>query len=80
MIGIKAHRLFDPGDSLFGLSDPGQYLALLHDDDIVVRVQAERTLLVILTLLEALEHQVHRGHDAMRVAVVVVERQCGLDL
>src|ERR1700733_13922107 len=32
MAGIEAHGLFDPSDSLFRLSDPGQDFALLHDD------------------------------------------------
>ena len=47
MIGIEAHRLLDPVDPLLRLAQPGQYLALLHHDEIVVGIEAERALLVI---------------------------------
>ena len=75
VVGIEAHRLQDPVDALFGLAEPGQDLALLHDDQVVVRIQAQRALLVVQRLVEVLVHQVHRGQDAVHVAVVVVERQ-----
>src|SRR5712692_2826442 len=47
VVGIEAHRLPDPFYALFGLAEPGQQLALLHHDQVVVGIQAERALLVV---------------------------------
>jgi hypothetical protein len=39
MVGVEAHRLLDPFDALFRLTDPGQHLAVLHDDEVGVRIE-----------------------------------------
>ncbi len=36
MEGVEAHGLLDPLDALFGPAQPGQDLALLDDDEVVV--------------------------------------------
>jgi hypothetical protein len=38
MIGIEPHRPTNPLDPLFGTSEPGEQLPLLHDDKIAVRI------------------------------------------
>ena len=52
--------------------------ALLHDDQIVVRVQRQRPLLVIDRLVMVVMCQMDRGQDPVDVADVVVERMGGL--
>jgi hypothetical protein len=47
MVGIEAHRLPDPLDAVFRLAEPGQDLALLDDDEVVVRIEAQRAPLVV---------------------------------
>ena len=37
MVGIEAHRLADPLDPVLRPAEPGQKLALLDEDQIVVR-------------------------------------------
>ena len=37
MIRVEPHRLADPLDPLLGPPEPGQDLALLHDNEVVVR-------------------------------------------
>ena len=74
MIGVEAHRLLDRFDALFRLADPGQQLALLHDDEIVVWIECKRPLLVVERLVVVVVHrQVHGGENAVHVAVVLVE-------
>ena len=76
MIGVEAHRLLDPFDAFFRLANPGQYLALLHDDEVVVWIERQRSLLVVERLVVVVVHrQVHGGENAVHVAVVLVERQ-----
>ena len=74
MIGVEAHRLLDPFDALVRLTDPGQRLALLHDDEVVVRVERQRPLLVVQRfVIVAVYREVYSGENAMHVAVVFVE-------
>ena len=73
VIGIEAHRLPDPLDALFRLPQPGEHLALLDDDQVVVRIEAERAPLVVDRLVVVLLDEVDRRQDAVHVAVVVVE-------
>jgi len=53
VIGVEAHRLPDSLDALFAPAEPGEHLSLLHHDEIVVRIELERSLLVIDRPLEA---------------------------
>ena len=73
VIGIEAHRLPDPVDAFDRLAEPGEQLALLDHDQVVVRVQAEGAPLVVGRQLVVLLDQVDRRQDAVHVAVVVVE-------
>ena len=76
MIGVKAHRLLNPLDALFRLTDPGQHLALLHNDEIIVRIERQRPFLVVERLVVVVkQRQVHSSENAVNVAVVLVERQ-----
>ena len=52
MIRVEPHRLADPFDAFLRPSEPGQQLALLHDDEVAVRIEAERALLMIGRLVE----------------------------
>ena len=73
VIGIEAHRLPDPLDALFRLPQPGEHLALLDDDQVVVRVEAEGPPLVVDRQVVVLLDEVDCRQDAVHVAVVVVE-------
>ena len=80
MVGIEPHRLADPLDPFLRPPEPGQHLALLHHDQVAVRIEAQRPLLMVLRLLEVVVVQVQRREDAVDVGVVVVERQRGVEL
>ena len=80
VVRIEAHRLPDPVDAFFRPSEPGQKLALLDHDEIVVGVERERPLLMVGGLVMIVAHQVQRREDAVHVAVIVVERQRSSDL
>ena len=80
VVRVEAHRLPDPVDALLRPPQPGQKLALLHHDQVVVGVERERPLLMVRGLVMIVALQVQRGEDAMHVAVVVVERQRDLQL
>lgn len=74
MIGVEAHRLLNPFDALFRLANPGQHLALLHNDEVVVWIERQRPVLVVERLVVVAVHrQVHGGENAVHVAVVLVE-------
>ena len=73
VIGIEAHRLPDPVDALFRLPEPGEHLALLDDDQVVVRIEAQGPPLVVDRLVVVVLDEVDRRQDAVHVAVVVVE-------
>src|ERR1700686_4391506 len=60
MVGVEPHRLFDPVDALLRSSKPGQKLALLHHDKVVVGVKRERPLLMVRGLVMILAVQVQR--------------------
>src|SRR5262249_49902330 len=45
MIRVEAHRLLDPRNAFFRAPEPGQHLALLHHDEIVVGVERKGALL-----------------------------------
>ena len=68
VIGIELHRPLDPVDALFRPAQPGQELALLHDDQIVVRIEAQRPLLVVhgLVVAGAAPGSMRRGCGARR--------------
>ena len=80
MIGIEAHRPPDPVDSLFRPPEPGQKLALLHDDEVAVGIEAQRPLLMIGGLVVLVAVEVQRGENPVHVGVIVVERQRDLQL
>jgi hypothetical protein len=40
MIGVEPHRSLNPLDPFFWASEPGQQLALLHDNEVAVRIEA----------------------------------------
>ena len=46
VVGVEAHRFPDVFDAFFRLPEPSGDLALLHDDQVVVGIEAERALLV----------------------------------
>lgn len=52
MKGIEAHRLPDPLDAFFRLAEPGEDFALLDHDQVVVRIEGQRALLVESSLVE----------------------------
>ena len=62
------------------LAEPGEHLALLHHDQVVVRVQGQRALLVEHGLVEVVAHHAQRGEDAVHVAVVVVQPERDVEL
>src|SRR4029079_1102602 len=47
MMRIEKHRLLDPLDAFLRVSSPGEYLAVLDDDEVVVRVERQRPLLMV---------------------------------
>ena len=73
MIGIEAHGLLDPLDALLGLSEPGQDLAVLHDNKVVVGVETECALLMVDGLVVMSAGQIHGGENPVDIAVVAVE-------
>src|SRR5262249_46530753 len=73
MIRVEPHRLLDPRNAFFRAPEPGQHLALLHDDEIVVGIEDEGSLLVERSLVVLLAGETHGGQDAVDVAVVAVE-------
>jgi hypothetical protein len=75
MVRVDAHRLADPLDAFLGPAEPGQDLALLDDDEVVVGTKLERALLMIERLVEAIEGEVQRREDAMHVRIGFVERR-----
>src|SRR3984957_2715631 len=75
MIRIEPHRPPDPLDSLLRAAKPGEYLALLHDDEIAVGVEAQGAFLMIDRLVVLIEVELERGENSMHVGVVVVQRQ-----
>ncbi len=80
MEGIELHRLLDPGHALLGLPDPGENLALLDHDQVVVRIQAERPVLVEHRLVVVVAQHMHGREHALHVAVVLVLRERDLEL
>src|SRR5262245_31881569 len=80
MIGVEPHRSTNPLDPLFGASEPGQQLALLHDNQVAVRIETKSTFLVINRLVVFVEVQFEGSEDAMHIGIVVVERESGLQL
>src|SRR6202021_3706427 len=75
MIRIEPPRPPDRPDSLLGAAKPGEYLALLHDDEIAVGVEAQRAFLMIGRLVVLVEVELERGENSMHVGVVVVQRE-----
>ena len=76
MIWFEAHRLLDPFDAFFRLANPGQHLALLHGNEVIVWIERQCPLLMVERLVVVVVHrQVHGGENAVHVAVVLVERQ-----
>ena len=75
VIGIEPHRPANPLDSLLRPPEPGQHLALLHDDEIAVGVEAQRAFLMIDRLVVLVEVELERGENSMHVGVVVVQRE-----
>src|SRR5262245_11149649 len=57
MIGVKPHRSLNPLDPLFRASEPGQQLALLHNNEVAVRIEAKSTFLMINCLVIFVEVQ-----------------------
>lgn len=80
MVRIETHRPANPLDPLFRAAEPGQNLALLDDDEVTVRIEAQRPLLMIGRLVEFVEIEIDRGEDPVNVGVIVVERQRRLQL
>src|SRR5437867_3411 len=80
MIGVESHGLPDPFDAVLGPPKPCQKLAVLNQNKIVVRVEAQRALLMIAGLLVVMARQVHRREDPVNIAVVVVEAERDLKL
>ena len=80
MIGVEPHRAANPLDPLFGAAEPGQKLALLDDNEVAVRIEAQRAFLMIGRLVVLVEIELQRGENPVNVCVVVVERQSGLQL
>lgn len=79
-IRVEAHRFLDPFDALFRLPQPGQDLALLHDDEVVVGIEAERPPLMIGRLIKIAVRQIYRGKNTVDVTVVVIESEGDLQL
>ena len=63
-----------------GRPKPGQKLALLHDDKVVIGVECERPFLMVRGLVVILAIDVKGGKDPVHVAVIVVERERDLKL
>src|SRR5262249_29417454 len=80
MIGVEPHRSTNPLDPFFGASEPGQQLALLHDNEVAVRIEAKSTFLVINRLVVFVEVQFEGSEDSMHIGIVVVERESCLQL
>ena len=55
MIGVEPHRAADPLDPFLRPAEPCQQLALLHDDEVAVRIEAQRAFLVIGRLVVLVE-------------------------
>ena len=47
MIGVEAHRPANPLDPFLGTSEPREELTLLHDNEVAVRIEAKRAILMI---------------------------------
>ncbi len=80
VVGVEAHRLSDPVDAFLGPAQPGQKLALLYHHKVVIGIEGQRALLMICGAVVIVAGQIHRGQDAMNIAVVIVERQRKLQL
>src|SRR5438132_6983795 len=80
MVGVQAHCLPDPFYAVLGPAQPGEKLAVLNQDEVVVGIEAQRALLMIASLLMLIVRQVHGGEDAVNVAVVVIQRESDLKL
>src|SRR5215212_5771540 len=80
VIGIEAHGLQYPLNALLRLAYPGQHLALLNHDEIVIGIEREGAFLVLHGLLMLVLRQAYGSADAMHVAVVIVEPECRLQL
>ena len=77
VIGIEPHRPANPFDPFFRPSEPGEHLALLHDDEIAVGIEAQRAFLMIGRLVVLVEGEMDSSQDSVHVGVVVVERERG---
>ena len=80
VIRVQPHGALDPLDAFRRASQPGQQLTLLDDDEIAVRVQAQRTFLMVNRLVILMECQLERGQDPVHVGIVIVQRQRSLHL
>ena len=73
MIGVEAHRLPDQLDALLGATGPSVQLALLHDDEIVIGIEADGALLMIFCGLVIAAGEVQSRQNSMYVAIVIVK-------
>src|SRR5439155_18246484 len=73
VIGVQPHCLPNPFYAVLGPAQPREKLAVLNQDEVVVGIEAQRALLMILSLLVVAMCHVHGSEDPVHVAVVVIE-------
>src|SRR5262249_43966427 len=73
MIGVQAHRFPDQLDALLSSAGPGVQLALLHDDEVVIGIEADGALLMIFCGLVIAAGEVQSRQNSMYIAIVIVQ-------
>jgi len=79
VVRVEAHCFPDPLDAFFRSAQPSIQLALLHNDQVIVGIEAECTLLMVFCSLMIAAGQVHGRQDAVHIAILVVERERNLE-
>src|SRR5262249_42639474 len=65
VVRVEAHGLPDPLNAFFWLAQPSVQLALLDDDQVVVGIEDDRTLLMVLSSFVVVAQEVHGRKDAV---------------
>ena len=80
VIGVQPHCLPNPFYAVLRPAQPGEKLAVLNQDEVVVGIEAQRALLMIASLLVITVRQAQCGEDAVNVTIVVIEAEGDLYL